>query len=277
MRALIARLGDDRASGDDGAALVFVVLILFTLIAFAAIAVDTAALVQERRTLQNGADAAARAVAQECLEKDTVATPGGCTLADMQATARRYAALNADDGKAAVAAAGGVCAATTDPIPRGTHVPTGIACSPEPALPANTKGYVRVTTKTGDGATVGRVPFNFGSFIGQSGETVSRKATVAWGTPASMTTLPIAVHQCEYNRLTNDGKNLHHPPPYTSADPSPLLWQGEVEKRAYAGTCELAEPAGWTWIAETAWTLRVTCSERWVSPSSLSIAGRVFL
>ncbi|MCW2583307.1 MAG: hypothetical protein JWQ53_2097 [Klenkia sp.] len=65
MQRLRAR-GRDRLRGERGAVSVVVALLMIPLIGFAAIAVDVAALYSERVQLQNGADAAALAIAQDC-------------------------------------------------------------------------------------------------------------------------------------------------------------------------------------------------------------------
>src|SRR4051812_34446397 len=127
MRRLIIR---DR--GDDGASMVLAAIVLFAMLAVAALAIDTARLVQERRTLQSSADAAALAVAQDCAG----ATGCGVSLA----TATGYANANADDHVSAVSAICGL-----DPK-NGSLT----ACTdPPPGLPAGV-GYVRVTTESRD-------------------------------------------------------------------------------------------------------------------------------
>jgi Flp pilus assembly protein TadG len=83
------RLGA-RARDDRGAVAVIVALMMTVLLGFVAIAVDTGALYFERQQLQNGADAAALAVA--CHRG---------TAAQDTALATSMAGLNANDGKAA--------------------------------------------------------------------------------------------------------------------------------------------------------------------------------
>ena len=66
-RLTVARLGNGRARPDEGGAiLILVVLLTVTLVAMAALVVDVGALLDERRQLQNGADAGALAVAHSC-------------------------------------------------------------------------------------------------------------------------------------------------------------------------------------------------------------------
>ena len=65
MRSLTRNNRDDR-----GAVLVWVALMIVVLLGVGALVLDVGALCVERRELQNGADAAALAVAQDCAEGD---------------------------------------------------------------------------------------------------------------------------------------------------------------------------------------------------------------
>src|SRR4051794_31068018 len=124
MRGLITR------DNEEGATLVLVAVTLFSLMLMAALVVDVGALVQERRTLQNGADAAALAVAKDCVA-------GSCSA--YMTTAGNYADANADDG---ASTAQNVCGVATPPA--AVALP---ACTSPPSVAAGV-GYVRVTTAT---------------------------------------------------------------------------------------------------------------------------------
>ena len=63
---LRARLAHVRES-DTGATIVFVAVILVALLAMSAFAIDFGRMWEERRQLQNGADAAAVAIAEDCV------------------------------------------------------------------------------------------------------------------------------------------------------------------------------------------------------------------
>ena len=85
----LAPLGDDA-----GATIVFVAVILVALLALTAFAVDFGRMWEERRQLQNGADAAALAIAEDCAR-------GLCDGSyDEYATAEIYVDANARDGAA---------------------------------------------------------------------------------------------------------------------------------------------------------------------------------
>lgn len=86
---------------DSGAVAVVVAVCLSALLGCAAIAIDFGAIFVERRELQNGADAAALAIAQDCAADPTSA---GCAdLVTARTTARSYANANANDGASTVA------------------------------------------------------------------------------------------------------------------------------------------------------------------------------
>ena len=74
---------------ERGAVSLFVALLIIPLVGFAALAIDVSSLYQERRTLQNGADSGALAVAKDC---------AGAGCGAFTAKANNYADLNADDG-----------------------------------------------------------------------------------------------------------------------------------------------------------------------------------
>lgn len=85
---MTSRLGEDR-----GAIAMMVGLLMVVLMGFAAISIDVGRLYAEKRQLQNGADAAALAVAQ-----------GGCTsYPGAQSVAQNIAPKNVNDGVATVA------------------------------------------------------------------------------------------------------------------------------------------------------------------------------
>ena len=83
-------------TAEDGISAIFIAISLLVLIAFVGFAVDAGAMYQERRELRRGADAAALAVAEDCV------AGAPCNETDGRATAEEYAAANADDGFSAV-------------------------------------------------------------------------------------------------------------------------------------------------------------------------------
>ncbi|WP_460668816.1 pilus assembly protein TadG-related protein [Kocuria himachalensis] len=156
-------LGDER-----GGVSVMVALLLVVLLGAAAIAVDAGAMYAERAELQNGADAAALAIAQEC------AKPAGCV--DAAGTAALYADENAKDNASNVA---------------DLTFPTAYS--------------VRVQLSSRDASTgAGTLALFFAPVLGIDDTTVGARAGARWGAPLSgPATLPIAISPCEF---TEDGQ-----------------------------------------------------------------------
>ena len=153
-----------RLRGEEGASAIVVALLLIPILGFMAIALDVGALYAERAQLQNGADAAALAIAQEC------AGPGCAGAAALAAT---YANANANDGAAT-------------------------ALTPTFLTPRT----VTVTTSTrvaGTDASALRHPF--ATFIGYDSTTVRAEATAEWDYPgAAPVALPLALSICDVPR-----------------------------------------------------------------------------
>lgn len=81
---------------DRGTIAILVALLLTTMMAMAAFAIDFGAVLVEQRGLQNGADASSIAVAQDCVQYlvDPVANPTPCTNGQALATATTYFGAN---------------------------------------------------------------------------------------------------------------------------------------------------------------------------------------
>ena len=167
MRWINSRMRDER-----GATAVMVAVLMVPLIGFLAIALDVGALYAERGQLQNGADAAALAVARNCAD-------GVCDTPAVQAAT--FANANANDGAANVL----------------TPTITKTAVS----------GTVTINSSTrvgGSDATA--ISHPFARMIGVDSTTVRAEATAEWGSPkAGPITLPIAISYCEF-RPALDGK-----------------------------------------------------------------------
>ncbi|MDH3730674.1 MAG: Tad domain-containing protein [Acidimicrobiia bacterium] len=184
MFRLIARFRDvvdqkstARFQDDKGIAMVFVALLLVMLFGMVAFAVDTGALYQERRELQNGADAAVLAIAEDC-GRGTVS----CDTSTATDTAEAYADDNAGDDRARIF---------------------------ELILDTSAQTIeVATETETTDGGTIFR-PF-FAQVIGFTGTTVGARAKAAWGSAAGGE-LPITVSECEWQRSAGRMEALGFP------------------------------------------------------------------
>jgi Flp pilus assembly protein TadG len=178
MRRLIpsSDLRDER-----GATMVFVAVTIAVLLAMTAFAFDFGRIWAEQRELQTGADAAALAIAQDCID-------GECDTAGYDATvvAEDYADANAKDSAAWV------------PL-----VDLDLAAQ---------QVQVQTATETADGRN--QFDMSFAGAIGFDGLTVTSDATVAWGPPAGLATLPIIFSICEWESygtgFVEDGGFLHH-------------------------------------------------------------------
>ena len=148
---------------ERGASAVFVAILLVPLIGFLAIALDVGALYAERAQLQNGADAAAIAIARDCAD-------GACD--NPSGLAASFTAANANDG-----------AANVDP--------------PDIDLDAQTV-TVSDSTRTDTGEDAVQHPF--ASLIGTDSTTVGAAATAEWGPPGSGPVLALALSWCEFQQ-----------------------------------------------------------------------------
>ncbi|MFC6356668.1 pilus assembly protein TadG-related protein [Luethyella okanaganae] len=154
---------------ERGASAVLVGIMIVPLIGCLAIALDVGALYVERGQLQNGADAAALAVAQNC------AGDGVCDNAWSQAAS--FANANANDGAANTLA---------------------------PSFPNAHTVVITDSTRVA-GTDAPAIYHPFAAVLGIDSTTVRASATAEWGPPkASAVVLPIALSFCEF-RPTLDG------------------------------------------------------------------------
>ena len=204
----------------------FVAFALVALIGCGAIVLDVGALYQERRELQNGADAAALAVARDC-------AAGACgtytTNADLLADA------NADDGDSDVAE---VCG----------NAPSLPACTDPPSVPDVAK-YVRVTTSTRDAESGGgEVRFGLARIFGEEGTTVEAASVVAYGPPGGLETIPVVFSMCEYLEAVPDPDLLPTGPPFAAGTEHYIYFHGSTP----AGSCP-AGPSGFDLAGGFGW------------------------
>ncbi len=191
MRRLRRSLGKNLEAlvgSETGATIIFVAVTLVALLALTAFAVDFGRMYEERRQLQNGADAAAVAIAEDCAR-------GLCDASyDEYAVADIYVDANARDGSAE-------------------------AWFIDLDLNAQT---VTVHNRTED--ELGNNDFNMllAGAVGFDGLTVGAKATVAWGYSGDpIVTLPLIISDCEWDRPYPDGPDGHLPLPPPPDPPLP--------------------------------------------------------
>ena len=155
---------------------VIAAVLLVAILGMGAYVIDVGALFEERRDLQNGADAAALAVAADC------AQDGICSPAGAQPEAERIAAFNSNDGQATV----NVADIRFDP--------------------ASPPKWVTVTVHTKDASDGdGEINYVLAPVLGNDGKAVSAEATAGWRAAGGGPQLPITISSCEWNDATVGG------------------------------------------------------------------------
>ncbi|MGO4250516.1 pilus assembly protein TadG-related protein [Paenarthrobacter sp. RAF54_2] len=147
-------------TGERGAVAVFVALLMVVLLGFAAIAIDLGALTVEKAELQNGADAAALAIARGC-------AAGNC--GNIVTTAKDLAGSNARDGYATA-----------------TATITGSTVT------------VETGTLNKDGST--KLNYLFATALGIHDGSATARASASWASPASgPAVLPLTFSMCQFD------------------------------------------------------------------------------
>lgn len=172
-------------------ALVTAIFLTGVLIAVGMITIDVGRVYSERGQLQNGADAAALAVAQSCAKDPTCDTD----------QADDYANDNANDGSADIVE---VCGTLGSWLPAcGAQIGSELKkCGdPAPGSAWADAPYVRVTTRT-DGATGSVIKSLFGG--PDKNITACARASAA-GVRTAAATIAFTVGSCMWSQMTNDG------------------------------------------------------------------------
>jgi len=184
-----------RRDESGAVAIVIAVLMASVLLGLGAVVLDIGSLYGERRQLQNGADAAAVAVAQGC------APPAACdSLTSNGGTAGKYAGDNDfHDGKAGIDL---VCG--TAPGLGGCPAKQGAwDCVPPPssgALAGAPYVQVQTSTLTASGSTL-LPPILARALSGNSsynGSTVRACARASFGAASALAALPLTVSDCTF-------------------------------------------------------------------------------
>lgn len=225
-----------RVTDERGMVAVFMALFLVAALGCGAIVLDVGAMYQERRELQNGADAAALALASDC---------AGAGCGAYATTAESYADVNADDG-----------ASDVDEVCGSTVVGLLPCLDPPEGLPVVAK-YVRVSTTTRDAATDGdEIRFGLARVLGFEGKTVQARSTVAWGppSPSSIASPPLIFSMCEFYEAVGGPAGAALLPYYPDQDPTTgpfhtIFFHGTTE----AGSCPAGPsgsdlPGGFGWL-----------------------------
>ncbi|OLB78113.1 MAG: hypothetical protein AUI14_14160 [Actinobacteria bacterium 13_2_20CM_2_71_6] len=252
---LARRLRLSGRPADRGSVTIVIAVLLGggVLLGTGALAVDVGQLYAEREQLQSGADAAALAVAQNC-----VRTPASC--GNQGTVASGFANGNAKDGVSAVTV---ICG-------RGT----GLAACPAPAGTradclgtAPTSGNyaeVRTATQQADGSTL--LPPSFAQTLlgngGYQGHRAGSCARVAWGPPATASGFAVTLSTCDWNQMTG-GATAYWPAgtvPPASAEGILYLHGSHNANTCPAGPSGWDAPGGFGWLDDPTSTCTTTVS-----------------
>ncbi|MGO4235799.1 pilus assembly protein TadG-related protein [Pseudarthrobacter sp. YAF2] len=204
-----------KKESERGAVAVMVALLLVVLLGFGALALDVGMLYAQKAQLQNGADAAALAIAQDCAKRGLK-----YCQPDAAATALQYAKANTN---------------------------SGMADAPAPTFPA--AGTVIVNTAARDANGPGLTLW-LANIFGISRADVGATSTAKWGGPSAMTTaLPVAFSDCQFDLSGATQVLVVHGPKCASHNPSGQLipggfgWLTPDNGNVCGATVTIAKPA----------------------------------
>lgn len=230
------------AGRDDRGAIGVIIAVLVAggvLLGSAALVIDVGQIYQNRAELQNGADAAALAVAKQCQQ-----TQGPCVQATALGTAGLYATNNASAltqdsaGIDVVCGSGGLST-----CPSGIY---GNGLTNCPRDPTNGANFVDVLTETKvrSGSTL-LPPVFARTIVGNStynGTTVKACAQAQWGGALQSDSLALTLSLCQWQDLTGSGGSGFN-------TPVPVFIKGKA--KPCAGPAGQNMPGGFDWLQQT--------------------------
>lgn len=167
------RLAPDSATKERGAASVLLAVLLVALLGFTAIVVDVGLLYSERAQLQNGADASALAIAQECARTSAV------NCQQSSPVAKELANKNALDGMSSIFSV---------------------------QLAKEARTVVVTTSAKKTGGKENSVTLALASVLGFPTAEVKAKSSAVWGSPrAGRTPFPLAFSICQVRGKVDGG------------------------------------------------------------------------
>lgn len=206
---------------DEQGSVMPIVAIMFTstvITGMAAITIDVGQLTVERRSLQNGSDAAAVALANICATDPTACTAPAARAELDPAGADSVLDGNVSDGTAQFdTRADAICGRNAGTLPACTNPGsnTNLAeCTPRPAWLTAAFPFVQTYARTlsSDGTTA--LPPVFAQvFAGLPPTSSSACARVAWGNIAAVSLkVPVLLSVCEWQKATTKGSLYAVPP-----------------------------------------------------------------
>jgi Putative Flp pilus-assembly TadE/G-like len=241
MRDLIFRRVQ-RVQGERGAIGVLVAILLGVGVLFGmgALVIDVGQLYQNRAELQNGADAAALAVAKSCVQ-------GTCT----PSIATSYADANASSLTGGTAFVNMVC--VNGSVTFGTGTCTDKHC---PANPSVGTKYVDIETSTELSNGSHLLPPVFARTLAGNGNyqgtTVYACAQAEWGAPLTANTAGITMSFCSWSQATSNGTSYAQYPPDPGSSPVVIDFHDPGGKESDSA-CP-GNPAGQTAPGNFGWT-----------------------
>ena len=217
VKRLLTRRFRGEDSNERGAAAILVAAAMVVLLGFAALAVDVGALYSEKAQLQNGADAAALAIATDCAN-------GSC--GNSAATGNQFANSNANDNTS------------------GANV----------TFPAT--ATVRVATNARDTSGQNSFSLYFARILGFDTTPVNAVAEAKWGAPSKATTLPWTVSECVFKKYLSPSQlaSLNSTGNFTG-DPTPthILLRYDTNAPTVSGCAAQNgyQPGGFGWLVTT--------------------------
>ena len=202
---------------EQGAATIFVAILLVVLLGVTALAVDVGAAYAEKAQLQNGADAAALAIASDCAAE---------ACGDYTGTGTAFANRNAND------------------LTSGS-----VVTFPD----SNT---VRVVTAAREpGSSSDSFPLFFARIFGMDTTQIGAAAEASWGPPSHASSIPWTAHQCLFkNSLSASQLAEFNSTGKFTGDPSTDLVLLRYDTNAPApGGCPAGgyQPGGFGWLETT--------------------------
>ena len=245
---------------DEGASVVIVTILLATgvVIGMCALTVDVGLAYAERRQVQNGAEAAALAVAGNCARVPTTCASLSSSLAGS------FADLNAADSATSVSAVCGVGGG----LPTCPGVSGSVLSRCSATTPTGVSGWVEVRTATETAGGSGLLPPIFSSAAtgDEDGIGLRACARATWGPPASIVATPITISRCEWDSMTATGSNFAPPPPYGGTYPRTYEREIYLHKPTGGSTCPTSGgagadlPGGFGWLEGPGCTSTVTAT-----------------
>jgi hypothetical protein len=200
MRRLTGRRLADQ---EHGAVAVMTALLMVVLLGITAVVVDVGMVYFERSQLQNGADAAALAIAQQC-------AAGTCP--DLASEATKYARANSNDGSARAEA-------------------------------TRTGNTISVTTRTLDAKGNPAVKHWFAPIIGIDSTAVAAKSKASWGSPSRATVFPFTAPECVFTEAAQNTElwitSTTSCGPPTKRLPGAFGWLDETSKKSCQATVDV--------------------------------------